>query len=271
MQRTVFFISDGTGITTETIGHSLLTQFPDQAFKRVRLPFVDTPAKAADAVHRIDEASAADGAPSLVFLSIVDEATRAGIARSGGILLDLFAGFMNTLVQALGVAPKARVGQAHGVADLQRYENRIEATNYALTHDDGISPNYDNADLILVGVSRTGKTPTCLYLALHYGVRAANYPLTDIELKEQRLPEELRRHVSKIVGLTIDPDHLAQIRQTRRPDSPYASLRQCHWEVDAAESMLRAVGVETVQTTHSSIEEIASRILLVLGQQPEMF
>jgi regulator of PEP synthase PpsR (kinase-PPPase family) len=271
MQRTVFFISDGTAITTETIGHSLLTQFPDEAFKRIRVPFVDSPAKAADVVRRIDAACAQDGRPSLVFLSIIDDQTRAEFYRSGGIMLDLFADFMHTLERALGVAPKARVGQAHGVADLQRYEDRIEATNYALSHDDGISPSYDNADLILVGVSRTGKTPTCLYLALHFGVRAANYPLTEIELEEQRLPAELKSHTSKIVGLTIDPDHLAQIRQTRRPNSQYASLRQCHREVDAAESMLRAAGVEILQTTHSSIEEIASRILVLLGQQRELF
>ena len=163
------------------------------------------------------------------------------------------------------------VGRAHGLADTQRYEDRMEATNYALSHDDGISPSYENADLILVGLSRTGKTPTCLYMALHFGVKAANYPLTPEDLERQRLPTQLRHHRDKIVGLMIDPDRLAQIRDTRRPGSRYASLKQCHWEVDAAESLLRREGITAFATTHSSIEEIASRVLAHLGMQREMY
>jgi regulator of PEP synthase PpsR (kinase-PPPase family) len=147
----------------------------------------------------------------------------------------------------------------------------MEATNYALAHDDGISRTYENADLILVGISRTGKTPTCLYMALHFGVKAANYPLTPEDLDRQRLPASLRHHRDKIVGLMIDPDRLAQIRETRRPGSRYASLKQCHWEVDAAESLLRREGIATFATTHSSIEEIASRVLAHLGMQREMY
>jgi regulator of PEP synthase PpsR (kinase-PPPase family) len=157
------------------------------------------------------------------------------------------------------------------VADTARYEDRIEATNYALAHDDGISLSYEQADLVLVGISRTGKTPTCLYMALHFGVKAANYPLTQEDLERQRLPDHLRPHRNKIAGLLIDADRLAQIRETRRPGTRYASLKQCHWEVDAAESLLRAEGIDIFPTTHSSIEEIASRILLHMGMQREMY
>ena len=271
MRRTVFFISDGTAITTETLGHSLLTQFPGVSFRQQRIPFVGTPEKAAEAAARVEAACAEDGAPAIVFLSVIDDATRAVFYRGEGIVLDLFADFLVTLQRALGVAPEASVGRAHGLADVERYEGRIEATNYALSHDDGMSLSYESADLVLVGISRTGKTPTCLYMALHFGVKAANYPLTDEDLERQRLPDQLRRHRNKIVGLLIDADRLAQIRETRRPGTRYASLKQCHWEVDAAESLLRAEGIDIFPTTHSSIEEIASRILLHLGMQREMY
>ncbi len=271
MQRTVFFISDGTAITTETLGHSLLTQFPDVAFRQARIPFVSNADKAREAVVKINAACKENNAAAIVVLSIVDKRTRQIISDSNAITLDLFADFIDTLEQALGVKRQASVGQVHSVANLERYEERMAATNYALNHDDGISLSYEQADLILVGISRSGKTPTCLYMALHYGVKAANYPLTESDLEEQRLPAFLRRHKKKIIGLMIDADRLAQIRETRRPSSRYASLKNCHWEVDAAESMLRSEGIPIFHTTQSSIEEIASRVLLQLGLQREMF
>jgi hypothetical protein len=271
MQRTVFFVSDGTAITTETVGHSLLTQFPGIEFRQERIPFVDSPEKAAQVVGQINRACADDSAAALVFISIIDDKTRAVFYSSDGITLDLFADFMDTLEGALGVSRESTVGRAHGVADTERYDDRMEATNYALSHDDGMSLSYDDADLVLVGISRSGKTPTCLYMALHFGVKAANYPLTQEDLENQRLPDSLHRNKKKIAGLMIDADRLAQLRETRRAGSRYASLRQCHWEADAAESLLRSEGIEVIYTTHSSIEEIASRILQQLGLQREMF
>jgi regulator of PEP synthase PpsR (kinase-PPPase family) len=271
MRRTVFFISDGTAITTETMGHSLLTQFPDIEFRQVRIPFVGDVGKAADAVLQINAACEADEAAAIVLLSIVDNDTRALIRSSKAVTLDLFADFIKILEDALGVKRQPTVGQAHGVADSDRYEDRMEATNYTLSHDDGMSLSYDHSDVILVGVSRSGKTPTCLFMALHFGVKAGNYPLTESDLEEQRFPIFLRRQKAKIIGLMIDADRLAKIRETRRPDSRYASLKNCHWEVDAAESLLRAEGIPIFHTTHSSIEEIASRVLAQLGLQREMF
>jgi len=271
MQRTVFFISDGTAITSETVGHSLITQFPDITFRQIRIPFVGDTTKAHAAVARINQAALEDSAAPIVFNSIVDNEISAIVQSSGGVTLNLFGAFLDTLEHALGVKRKASVGQAHGVSNLERYEERIEATSYALRHDDGVAPSYANSDVILVGVSRSGKTPTCLYMALHFGVKAANYPLTQTDLEKQALPDFLRAYKHKIAGLTIDADRLAQIRDTRRPDSHYASLKQCHWEVDAAESLLRMAGVPVFHTTHSSIEEIASRILAHLGLQREMY
>ncbi|HKJ16173.1 MAG TPA: pyruvate, water dikinase regulatory protein [Xanthomonadales bacterium] len=271
MQRTVFFISDGTAITTEKLGHSLLTQFPDVEFRQVRIPFASTEKLVADAVDQINAAFETDGAPPLVFNSIVNPSLTENLMNSSGIILDLFSAFLEPMAQALGVEPKRRVGKAHGMTDRDRYEDRMEATNYALTHDDGMSLTYTSAELILVGVSRSGKTPTCLYIGLHFGIKSANYPLTESDLEAQRLPQFLRVHKSRIVGLLIDPDRLAQIRETRRPGSKYASLKQTHWEIESAESLLRAEGIPTLYTTHASVEEIASRVLMKLDLQRDMF
>jgi len=271
VSRTVFFISDGTAITSETIGHSLITQFPAIEFKQVRLPFVDDIAACQEAVRAIDAATEKDGAPAIVINTIVNKSLSEIIATSRGVVLDLFETFIERLESALDVSHEPTVGQAHGLTNFDRYEGRMDATAYAMSHDDGVSVDFRDADLILVGVSRCGKTPTCLYMALHYGVKAANYPLTPEDLDEMRLPPFLRRYKYKLVGLDIDPERLAQIRETRRPDSRYASLRQCRQEVQAAQSLLRLEGVPMFETTHASIEEISSRVLLQLGLQREMF
>jgi len=271
MKRSLFFISDGTAITAETLGHSLITQFPGVEFDQIRLPFIDNEVKCREAVEAINRASARDGRPALVFNTIVDPGLCRIIRSSDGVILDLFASFLQPMEQALGMRAELTVGRAHGLANLDRYDDRIEATNYALTHDDGISVDFREADLILVGVSRSGKTPTCLYMALHFGVKAANYPLTTEDLDEMRLPAFLRRCKYKLVGLTIEADRLAQIRQTRKPGSRYASVKQCRREVEAAESLLRMEGIPVFEATHASIEEISSRVLLQLGLQREMF
>jgi hypothetical protein len=271
MSRTVFFVSDGTAITSETLGHALLAQFSQVEFRQVRIPFVDDEDAASEAVRQINAACKKDKAVAIVINTIVDEAVSAIIHASEGIVLDLFSAFLNTLEAALDVKRLPTVGRSLGLEDFDRYEDRMEATNFALKHDDGESIEFSQADVILVGVSRSGKTPTCLYMALHYGVKAANYPLTEDDLDEMRLPPFLRRHKHKIVGLMIDPDRLAQIRETRKPGSRYASLKQCHREIDQAEALLRTEGIPVLQTTHSSIEEISSRALMELGLQIEMF
>jgi regulator of PEP synthase PpsR (kinase-PPPase family) len=269
--RPVFYVSDGTGITAETIGHSLLTQFGNSRFSTDRLPFVDTADKAREAAIRIRAAGEAAGSRPIVVTSCVDIGLTALVAESGALMLDVFAPFIEPLERELGEARQQRVGQAHGMVDFEAYHRRINAMNYALTHDDGISMNYDEADLILVGVSRAGKTPTCVYLALHHGIRAANYPLTPDDLEEERLPAKLRQHRSKLFGLTIDPIRLHQIRQERRANSRYAQMDTCRRDVAQAEAMLRREGIEMLSTTHASIEEISSRVLEYLGINREMY
>jgi [pyruvate, water dikinase]-phosphate phosphotransferase / [pyruvate, water dikinase] kinase len=271
MSRAVFYVSDGTGITAETIGHTILTQFEGVRFETFRIPFIDSPEQARMAVAKIEaHAAMSDGRPILIS-SVIDPAITAILAESGGLLLDVFAPFISPLEHELGTQRSLRVGQAHGLVDFAEYEARINATNYALSHDDGVDVNYADAEVVLVGVSRSGKTPTCLYLALHYGIRAANYPLTQEDLERQELPKRLLAYRNRLFGLTIDSQRLAQVRETRRPGSTYARLEQCRWEVAAAEKLMRVERIACVSTTHSSIEEIASKILNTLGINRHMF
>ncbi|MAL04145.1 MAG: phosphoenolpyruvate synthase regulatory protein [Arenimonas sp.] len=269
--RPVFYVSDGTGITAETIGHSLLTQFSGTQFATRRIAFVDSVEKADAAVAEIRAAGEEAGLRPVVVNTVVDPDLNALLAESGALMLDVFAPFISPLEQELEQKRHPRVGHAHGLVDFAAYEQRINATNYALTHDDGMDVHYDDADVILVGVSRSGKTPTCLYMALHYGVKAANYPLTVEDLEGRELPRRLRAHRRKLFGLTIDPERLSQIREERRPNSRYATLATCRSEVVAAEALFRQENIPVLSTTHTSIEEIAGKVLANLGIHRHMF
>jgi len=266
MKRTAFFISDSTGITAETLGQAMLAQFDNLELRRVVLAYVDTADKARSAAARIDQAAAEDGKPPILFHTIVNQQVRGIIAASKGVQLDIFSAFLNPLEQALGRRSNYTVGRAHISTIGAGYEHRINAVHYALDNDDGARINrYDQAEVILIGVSRSGKTPTCLYLAMQQGVYAANYPLTEEDLESTALPRPLQPHRSRLHGLTIDPERLAAIRHERRAGSSYASLRQCEDEVRMAEAMFRRHRIPCIDTTHISIEEIATKILVDKG------
>ena len=271
MQRTVFFISDSTGITAETIGNSILAQFEGVHFEKHRLPFIDDAGKAEAASLRIKTHYARSGERPIVVNTMADRALCEIVAASGALMLDVFAPFIGPLEEELGAKRSGAVNRSHGLVDFDKYEARINATNYALTHDDGIDVDYAQADLILVGVSRSGKTPTCLYMALHYGVSAANYPLTDEDLEKLELPSRLRPYRDRLFGLTIEPERLAQIREQRRAGSRYATLKQCKWELEQADRLMRQSGIPFLNTTHVSIEEIASKIFSRLGIERTMY
>ncbi len=261
-ERTVFFLSDQTGVTAETLGHSLITQFAGQQFRQMTLPFIDTEDKAREAVGTINAAHASDGPRPIVFSTLVHPEHRAIVKQADGFHLDLFDAFLDRLSTELDEQPVLEKGRAHGMSDIETYMKRIEATNFALANDDGgISRNYDVADVILIGVSRSGKTPTCLYLALQYGVYAANYPLTEEEFESGKLPDFLVQQRQKLFGLTITPDRLRQIRKERRPMGRYSSAQQVRFELRETQKLFRRYGVPSVDTTEFSIEEISSRIL----------
>jgi len=261
-ERTIYFLSDQTGVTAETLGHSLLTQFDTRHFRHVTLPFIDTEDKAREAVRKINAAAAAEPKRPIVFSTLVQNQFRHIVRAANGLHLDIFDAFLEPLENELQAQSSHTSGRAHGMSDIDAYMKRIEATNFALANDDGgMVQNYDMADVILIGVSRSGKTPTCLYLALQYGVFAANYPLTEDELEAGSLPESLLRQKHKLFGLTIAPDRLQQIRKERRPLGNYSSAQQVRYELRETDKIFRRYGIPNVDTTEFSIEEIASRIL----------
>ena len=259
--RTVFFVSDGTGITAETFGHAVLTQF-EMRFRQIRLPFIDSVDKAHEAVRRINDVFNADGQRPIVFSTLVKPDLSEVIRRANGMHMDLIQTFVAPLEQELGVKSTHTIGRSHNIVDSEEYKNRIEAINFSLAHDDGQShKNLAEADVILVGVSRSGKTPTSLYLAMQYGIKAANYPLIPDDFERGRLPSSLPPFRSKIFGLTITPERLSQIRNERRAGSKYASIENCRYEINEAEAMMRREGIKWLSSTTKSIEEIATTIL----------
>lgn len=261
-RRSAFFISDRTGITAESLGQTLLTQFDTLEFKRETVPFIDSVEKAEALAARIRDRAQNDHHRPLVFTSIVDPQIRHLLHVDNALVIDFFETFIGELERELGQNASMTIGRAHGMISEERYDHRIDAVNFSINHDDGIKiKDLDEADVILVGVSRSGKTPTCLYLALQYGVKAANYPLTPEDLGNPNLPKILLPYRNKLFGLTIDPARLHFIRSERRPDSKYASRDNCRFEVNEAESMFRQHAVPFISTTHKSIEEIASTIM----------
>jgi len=262
-RRTVFFVSDGTGITAETFGHSLLAQFEGIRFEQLRLPFIDTPDKADDAVGRINAAHDGDGRRPIVFSTLVNpDINRIVRQKANAVFLDMFQTFVEPLEHELGIKSTHSIGRSHNIADSEKYKQRIEAINFSLAHDDGqLDRGLAEADVIFVGVSRSGKTPTSLYLAMQYGIKAANYPLIPEDFERGKLPSTLSPHKRKCFGLTIDPERLSQIRNERRPGSKYADILNCRYEVNEAETMMKREGISWLSSTHKSIEEIATTIL----------
>ncbi len=264
--RTVFFVSDGTGITAETFGSSILAQFDSLRFRLRRIPFVDTLEKADEAANVIQSQAQEDGKRPIVFSTLVDVAILARIKKIEALHLDMFQTFVEPLERELDIKSSHAIGRFHHATDSDAYKNRIEAINFSLAHDDGQSiKNLREADVILIGVSRSGKTPTSLYLAMQHGLKVANCPLIPEDFERNTLPSTIVPFRGKLFGLTIDPERLSQIRNERRPGSKYASLENCRMEVNSAEEMMRRESIPSLSTTTKSIEEIATTILTKLG------
>jgi len=269
-RRTVFFISDGTGITAQMLGHSLMTQFEDIEFNQVTLPFVDSTEKAEECVARIGAESG--NGRAIVFSTLVNHDVRAVVRKANALVIDFFESFIDPLEAGLGVKSSHTIGRSHSAMDKKEYAQRMEAINFSMAHDDGASHReLGQADVILIGVSRSGKTPTSLYLALQFGVKAANYPLIPEDFQRGKMPEALRGHKTRLYGLTIAPERLHEIRKERRPGSRYAELDNCRYEVDEAEGMMRREGVRSINSTSKSIEEIATTILRELRIQRQVY
>ncbi len=264
MSRPVFFISDSTGLTAEAVGRSLLAHF-DMPFDETILSFVDTEVKAQSAVAQINRKAKESGLKPIVVGTIVDAKVRDIIQSSQAHVLDSISAFLPQLEELLEQKASVVVGRPE-VSQQEHYKKRIDAMHYSIANDDGAKiDKYDQADIILVGVSRSGKTPTSLFLSLQAGVYAANYPLNDDDFEIDQLPKPLRPYHNKLYGLTIEPKRLAQIRDGRKANSHYASLRQCEDEVRMAEMLFKKQSIPFIDTTRLSIEEIATRIIVDKG------
>jgi regulator of PEP synthase PpsR (kinase-PPPase family) len=262
MERIVFFISDRTGITVETLGHTLLSQFNGVAFRQEVRRFVDTPEKARVVAEEIGAAKHGCGLKPIVFSTLIQDDTRSVVAAADCLFVDFVDAFIGPLERELGQKSSHTIGRTHGMVDAVKYNLRINAVNYALATDDGLNTkDYPRADVIVLGVSRSGKTPTCLYLALAYGIYAANYPLTPEDLDDVRLPSTLEGYRGKLFGLSILPQRLQQIRRERRPEASYSSMRQCEYEVSQVEAIYRKEALPFLNTSTMSVEEISATIL----------
>lgn len=260
--RSAFFVSDRTGITAEMLGHSLLTQFDDLRLKETTLPFIDNLEKAQEAVQRINAAAATDGVRPIIISTLANTEIATEVGKANALFLDCFQIFIAPLENELGARASHEIGRTHNVNDIVNYYKRMESVNYTLSHDDGSTTrDLSEADVILVGVSRCGKTPTCLYLSMQFGIRAANYPLIPEDFTSRQLPATIRSLRDKLYGLTISPTRLHSIRSERRPNSQYAELQNCEREVREAEAMMKRENIPFLDATRKSVEELATTIM----------
>ena len=261
--RPVFIVSDGTAITAETLAHSVMTQFPDLVYDQQRIPFIDTPEKAHQVAKRIERTLNETGVRPIVFSTFVDpEISKEFLKTAPGFQVELFRSFVGPMERELGMKSTHTVGATHKIRNEERYNKRIAAIDYTLTHDDGqTNRGLDQAEVILVGVSRSGKTPTSLFLAMQFGIKVANYPLIPEDFDRGELPPALEPLRDKLFGLSIKPERLSEIRNERRPGSHYASIENCRKEIEDAEELMRRNGIEWLNSTTKSIEEIAATII----------
>lgn len=270
--RPVFFVSNSTGITVETLGRSLLYQFSTVKFESHSLRFIDTAEKAYEAVQDINQQASKSGLRPIILSTLINPELRQILASAEGLYLDIFNTFILPIEEEIGCDAKLGLGRVHGIGEDEYYSERIDAVNYSLKTDDGVGANdYEQADVILIGASRTGKTPTSLYLAMHYGLKAANYPIVDEELDSHNLPTNLKGFKSKIFGLLVTAERLQNIRTKRRPDSTYSSLSQCQYEVRQTETMFQQQNIPFFDVSSMSIEEVASNIMDMLKISPRIF
>lgn len=260
MKHSAFYISDGTAITAEVVGHATLSQY-ELEIEHQTLPFIENSDKLAPVIDKINQQHKQTGNLPFVFYTFVDDGLRKSLEQSQCLCFDVLKPFSQAITPVIGQEATPTLHRTHSIND-KSYDFRIDAMNYALANDDGqTTQNYQDADVILVGVSRSGKTPTSLYLALQYGIKAANYPFIEEDMDELAIPKVMQPFKDKIFGLTIDPQRLAAIRHERLPNSKYASTRQCRIELREVERLYKKSKIPFINSTHYSVEEISAKIM----------
>jgi regulator of PEP synthase PpsR (kinase-PPPase family) len=260
----VFFLSDSTGISAETMGNALLIQFPDTLFERTLIPFITTVEEARRVVEILDEAMDGPVTP-LVFTTAAVDTVRHELAKTRAPFIDFFEMHMSRVEEILGVQGLHEAARLHGVGDIRRYNSRMAAIEFTIEHDDGQSVRaLEKADVILIAPSRCGKTPTSMYLALQHGFFVANYPLVDEDLERSDLPDTVREHQERCVALTTTVERLSRVRNERRPDSRYSSPEQCRWELRRAGEIYAAHRIPVIDSSSRSVEEMSTLIVQTL-------
>ncbi|WP_394126384.1 pyruvate, water dikinase regulatory protein [Vibrio hepatarius] len=260
--RDVFYVSDGTAITCETLGHVVLGQFPFKAYEKT-FPFVESEDKLTDLLKEIETSYQKNGVKPLVFFSIVIPEFRQRLLDSNSYGYDVLESIVQKVQDDIQMQPKPKLQRSRSVGrDSDKYFDRIAAIEYTLAHDDGITlKGLEEADIILLGVSRSGKTPTSLYMAMQFGLRVVNYPFIDDDLARMKLLPEFEIHRHKLFGLTINPERLTEIRENRLAGSDYASNEQCLHELQTVEALFRREAIPYINTSSLSVEEISTRVL----------
>jgi regulator of PEP synthase PpsR (kinase-PPPase family) len=272
-KQPVYFISDNTGLSTETVGKMLITQFQDLEFSTVTMPFIKTKSlalKSLEQIHRetYQQRKKDSLTRSPIILStLINTQLREVFSNAGYLYLDLFEMFLPKLESLLQSPATGEMGLAHALDQDKQYSKRMSAVNFTLNYDDGAHPgDYSKAEVILIGLSRSGKTPTCLYLALQFGIKAANYPIIpEEESNEMTLPKSLEKHKSKLFGLIINPKRLQALRHERIPFSDYSALNQCQKENDFIQKLYAHYHLPFLDSTDLSVEELSTKIMKNLG------
>lgn len=264
----VYFISDSTGISAETMGNALLAQFPTVPFERRLIPFLRTTREAEEVREQLNRAMDGPVEP-IVFLTVVDEEVREVLLGTRAPVIDFVSGHLARIEAQLGLSSDHAPARLHGVGDVRRYNRRMQAVEFAIEHDDGQSVRaIQRADVILIAPSRCGKTPTSMYLALMHGVFVANYPLVDEDFENGNLPQTIADLSDRCFGLLTSPKRLSEVRGERRPDSRYASVDQTHWELSRARRIYDYYGIPFVDSSSKSVEEMSTLILQSLTDRP---
>lgn len=271
-RRDVFYVSDGTAITCETLGHVVLGQFAVQPNEKT-FPFVESDEKLSELLKQIQRSYQLHGVKPLVFFSMVIPEMRTRLLQAPAHFYDVLESIVQRVSLDIEMEPAPKLQRSRSVGkDSDTYFDRIAAIEYTLAHDDGVSlKDLDRADIILLGVSRSGKTPTSLYMAMQFGLRVVNYPFIAEDMHAMRLLPEFEFHRHKLFGLTINAERLTEIRENRLAGSEYASNQQCQQELATVEALFRREAISCINTSSLSVEEISTRILERTGLKRRLF
>ena len=261
--KDIYYVSDSTGILSTNLGQSLLCQFPEIHFHEEQFPFIRSVKEARATLKYILKNSG--GRSPIIFSTIMLPEVLKVFDTPEVELFDMYVAFLDRLERSLEVQP-LRLPGFYRHTDNVSISKRVEAIHYTLEHDDGTKiDELDDADVILVGVSRSGKTPASVYLATQMGLKAANFPLTIEFLTQYSLPEAIKRNIKRTVGLTTSPEMLRKVREKRYAASNYAKLVTCLEELDQAKNIFLKNKIPVVNTEGKSIEETATQIMQEIG------